>query len=675
MSWLSQFNPPALLRIVLFTGLSCALSSAQTPFGSNLIVNGGAESGAGGNGTSAVASVPGWQRTGGCDVYAYSSAFQNVNAIKSTDIVPRGAGQNYFAGGATAANCTFTQSPAIDISAAATTIDAGTATYEVSGYFGGYGSDQDNATMIVVFQNAGGSSLATVTIGGVGPTDRAGQQSGLYFRRSIGPVPAGARNATVTLNMTTVNGTQNEAYADNLSLVLHPPATPQSLLNLNLISNPGADASIGLNSNSTTSTSTDLPGWVRSAYFTADSYQDPGGDLDGVTGGPTDANANYFYGGTTVVDSSNPVGTGYQDIDVSSAASLIDAGNVPYTFSAWIGGYSSQDDNCVLTAQFEKWDGTVLATATLGPVLAADRNNNTALLQRSTSGNVPAGTRLIHILMTVTREEGENNDGLADSLLLVLGSSGNTGPEISQTVISAGAFGAFDAVTQGTWMEIYGANFAADSRAWTDADFSGSNAPTSLDGTSVTVGGVPAYIYFISPGQVNALVPGTAPSGPQPVVVSTATGTSLPFAIAVDPIEPGFLAPPSFIVNGYQYLAALFLDGQTFAIPPGAIADVPSRQAKPGDTIVAYGVGFGSVTPSITPGQIVGQSNSVSLPIEVLFNDTPATLSYYGLAPGFVGLYQFNIVVPNVANSDQTPVTFTLGGVPGTQTLYVAVHN
>jgi uncharacterized protein (TIGR03437 family) len=63
------------------------------------------------------------------------------------------------------------------------------------------------------------------------------------------------------------------------------------------------------------------------------------------------------------------------------------------------------------------------------------------------------------------------------------------------------------------------------------------------------------------------------------------------------------------------------------------------------------------------------------LPINVLFNDTPATLSYYGLAPGFVGLYQFNIVVPSVPNNDQTPVTFTLGGVPGAQTLYVAVHN
>src|ERR1022692_3264148 len=494
MFWLSQSNSSALLRIVLLTALSCALSSAQTPFGSNLIVNGGAEAVSGSNGTSAVASVPGWQRTGGCNVYAYASAFQNVHAIQQTDIVPRGAGQNYFAGGATAANCTFTQSPAIDVSAGANTIDAGTATYEVSGYFGGYSSDKDNATMTVVFQNAGGSSLATVTIGGVGPTDRADQKSGLYFRRSIGLVPTGARKATVTLNMTTVDGSQNEAFADNLSLILHAPATPQSLLNVNLISNPGADASIGLNPNSTTSTSTDLPGWVRSAYFTADSYQDTGGDLDGVAGGPTDANANYFYGGTSVVDSSNPVGTGYQDIDISSAASLVDAGNVPYTFSAWIGGYSNQDDNCVLTAQFEKWDGTVLATATLVPVLAADRNDNSSLLQRSTNGNVPPGTRVIHILMTMTRSAGENTDGLADSLSLVLGSSGNSGPEISQTVISAGAFGAFDAVTQGTWMEIYGANLAADSRAWTSADFSGSNAPTSLDGTSVTVGGGPAYI-------------------------------------------------------------------------------------------------------------------------------------------------------------------------------------
>jgi uncharacterized protein (TIGR03437 family) len=45
------------------------------------------------------------------------------------------------------------------------------------------------------------------------------------------------------------------------------------------------------------------------------------------------------------------------------------------------------------------------------------------------------------------------------------------------------------------------------------------------------------------------------------------------------------------------------------------------------------------------------------------------------LAPQAVGLYQFNVVVPNVTGSDTVPLTFTLGGVSGAQTLYVAVQN
>jgi hypothetical protein len=107
----------------------------------------------------------------------------------------------------------------------------------------------------------------------------------------------------------------------------------------------------------------------------------------------------------------------------------------------------------------------------------------------------------------------------------------------------------------------------------------------------------------------------------------------------------------------------------------GAIPGVASRRAKPGETILIYGIGFGAVTPNIAPGQIVGQSNQLVAPLQVMLGSTSATLQYWGLAPNFVGLYQFNGVVPNVANSDLAPVTFTLGGASGTQTLFIAVHN
>ena len=100
-----------------------------------------------------------------------------------------------------------------------------------------------------------------------------------------------------------------------------------------------------------------------------------------------------------------------------------------------------------------------------------------------------------------------------------------------------------------------------------------------------------------------------------------------------------------------------------------------SQRAQTGQTIVLYGVGFGPVTPSIPADQIVGQSNMLMGSLQVSIGGLPAVVQYSGLAPGFVGLYQFNVVVANVAASDKVPVTFTLGGVAGVQTLYLAVRN
>jgi uncharacterized protein (TIGR03437 family) len=47
-------------------------------------------------------------------------------------------------------------------------------------------------------------------------------------------------------------------------------------------------------------------------------------------------------------------------------------------------------------------------------------------------------------------------------------------------------------------------------------------------------------------------------------------------------------------------------------------------------------------------------------------------VAYTGPAPGFTGLYQFNVTVPNIPDNPVTPLTFNLGGTAGTQTLYVA---
>ena len=119
---------------------------------------------------------------------------------------------------------------------------------------------------------------------------------------------------------------------------------------------------------------------------------------------------------------------------------------------------------------------------------------------------------------------------------------------------------------------------------------------------------------------------------------------------------------------------ALFPDNKTYVLPTNAIANVLSRPAKAGDTIILYGIGFGAVTPAIAAGQIVQQTNTLALPLQVNFGTARATVSFAGLAPGAVGLYQFNVIVPTVAANDALPITFTLGGVAGTQTLFTAVQ-
>ena len=73
-------------------------------------------------------------------------------------------------------------------------------------------------------------------------------------------------------------------------------------------------------------------------------------------------------------------------------------------------------------------------------------------------------------------------------------------------------------------------------------------------------------------------------------------------------------------------------------------------------------------------GQIVAQTDSLAGQLAVYFNGIQAQVTYDGLVPGSIGLYQINVVVPNISASDIVPLTFTLNGVAGTQTLYTVVQ-
>ena len=145
----------------------------------------------------------------------------------------------------------------------------------------------------------------------------------------------------------------------------------------------------------------------------------------------------------------------------------------------------------------------------------------------------------------------------------------------------------------------------------------------------------------------------------------TAAGTSDPQMITVNEVQPGLLAPASMIIGDKQYTQAVLADGS----PVEA-----SRPARRGETVVLYGVGFGPVTSGIGAGDVVQHDNSLLLPFQVFFGGTRAAVNYAGLAPGSVGLYQFNVIVPDSVAGAAVSLTFAVGGSSGQQVLYTAVQ-
>ena len=245
----------------------------------------------------------------------------------------------------------------------------------------------------------------------------------------------------------------------------------------------------------------------------------------------------------------------------------------------------------------------------------------------------------------------------------------------SNVVTSATDFGRFRELALGSYIEIHGSYLAPDSRSWASSDFSGTNAPTSLDGTSVAIGGQRCFISYVSPGQINALVPSNIGTGVQPLVVTTTAGSSATYLATVNGVQPGLLAPALLNIKSAQYVAALFSDG-SYVLPAGAIIGLASRPAKAGDEITLYGIGFGPVSPTLSAGQIAQGGTSLTSPLTVTvgFQGIAATILYAGFAPGQVGLYQFNIIVPKLSSTGPAPVNFTLGGQRGPENLYISTQ-
>jgi len=182
-----------------------------------------------------------------------------------------------------------------------------------------------------------------------------------------------------------------------------------TLYGTNLIFNGGAEANSGTN-NYTTNRAVawwfDLAGTTIGEYGANTNFPSP------ESPGPTNRGRNFFLGGE---------GDSYllQRIDISAVSPDVDAAQVRYELAGWFGGAGADDDSAALLVRFMDASEAVLGTDRIGDVLAAERTNATALLARSTSGMLPAGTRFAEFTLTNHVVNGWN-DASADNLSFTL---------------------------------------------------------------------------------------------------------------------------------------------------------------------------------------------------------------------------------------------------------------
>ncbi|MBX3388226.1 MAG: hypothetical protein KF691_02080 [Phycisphaeraceae bacterium] len=196
------------LRLAGLIAAASAGVASQASADPNLINNPGAEAGSIGT------VIPGWNTTGTFEVVSYSAGggFPTINDPGS----PTRASK-FFAGGVSSPEASAYQT--IVLSAFAPAIDTGTQSCTLSGWLGGFSSQDDHCDVFATFYSEHGDLLGQQSIGGVLAAQRSGQ-TGMLFRTSSGVIPIGTRQVLIQVRMTRTAGTYNDGYADDLSFTL-----------------------------------------------------------------------------------------------------------------------------------------------------------------------------------------------------------------------------------------------------------------------------------------------------------------------------------------------------------------------------------------------------------------------------------------------------------------------
>ncbi len=237
-------------------------------------------------------------------------------------------------------------------------------------------------------------------------------------------------------------------------------------------------------------------------------------------------------------------------------------------------------------------------------------------------------------------------------------------------VVNGASFAKGAALAPGGIVSIFGANLAQSSLGSSSLPL-----PSLLAGATVTVGGIDVPLFYSSSGQINAQLPFelTPNSQTQVIVRTVPPGASAPIATVPEPISIGVSSPGIFTINAAGQGAILLANSSIFAAPAGSIPGASAAPAVRGQYISIYCSGLGAVVNQPPTGTAAGgTSTTIASPV-VTIGGLAANVSFSGLAPGFVGLYQVNVQVPSgVTPGGAVPLILTMNGaVSNTVTIAV----
>lgn len=212
--------------------------------------------------------------------------------------------------------------------------------------------------------------------------------------------------------------------------------------------------------------------------------------------------------------------------------------------------------------------------------------------------------------------------------------SGNPGaPSYSADSIANSAASIAGFYAPNTFISIYGQNLSTVTRQLTDIN--GGILPPSLGGVLVLINNSPSNLWYVSPTLVNVLIPSYLVPGPATVQV-----VSDGYAGPAITIQLNATAPAVFPLDATNVIAT-FLDGTLVT---------SSAPAHAGEWVVLWAGGLGVTIPAAVPNQVETVAAPLASPIQVLLNGVPvdpSRVNYAGAAPGYAGLFQINLLLPD----------------------------